>query len=204
MHNVGRMLSAPFPVYWEGWRSTTAELAHRGWDLSVDESYQRQVVRLCMRHRHMELYAVTSAMNWSDAYHATMHGVEGPPNLPPFHVGHSIAREIVIQSVTREVYISPDARGSYFDGFKAIDPQPQFEMETMSGAVPRIFALASEQDILFEKADMTVVEHLEAIKALQVDKQAEIRERLRKAQRRADKVIQFPASRVVARLLEAA
>jgi hypothetical protein len=47
----GRLLSKPVPVRWMGWETDTYKLQQNGWELSMDQDYCNERMRLAIRHR---------------------------------------------------------------------------------------------------------------------------------------------------------
>jgi len=111
-------------------------------------------------------------------------------------------------SVFEVVHCAPNIQsyqvhGIDFSHFQAIDATPQMvthkiqRMEDLN-----IFAVVGKtEQVLIDKADMSVVDHLEAIKALQSQKQREIRDRLMKEGRREDRYQDSPRMHLVAQLV---
>lgn len=166
-----RILSRPVPVHWAGWETTTAALQSAGWELAVHFEFNRDRYTLLMRHQAMELWALSRTEQFGrytstlDSYYSN-----GDRDLPPFEVMH-VGKSLFIQTPT-----SLD-----FASFQQIDARPQFtETKIRSVEDFNIFALARSkaEEILVNRADMGVIEHLEAIKRLQEPKQHEIRQRM--------------------------
>lgn len=159
------ILSVPWPVEWAGWRTDTLTLSQCGWQIAIEFDASRLRYRLMLKHHEMRLTAFSDAevVDRVQRERVTLR------NLPPFRICH-VAETFHVLKVMDD-----------FSRFREIDPIPQFrteEIRTMED--PNIFAPCAPKakEVLVDKADLTVVEHLEAIKALQSDKQRDIRDRL--------------------------
>jgi hypothetical protein len=139
-----------------------------GWDLAIDYQINNDGYTLLMKHAEMQLYGYTDALE----LHRTMQDpymTERAADLPIFQVRH-MARALMSH------YAPLD-----FAAFHQIDATPQFtERKIQSVEDFNIFALARSkaEEVLVNRADMSVIEHLEAIKALQEPHQHEIRQRM--------------------------
>jgi hypothetical protein len=163
-----RLLSRPMGVEWAGWRTDTHRLQQAGWELAVEFEIYRHTYRLLMRHRMMRLHALTDALSLEN--HIQRDYNLNLANVPVFNV-IGVAPSI-------ETLRVPDVS---FTAFQQIDAQPQMSMARVERVEDiNIFAvpLTRTQEILVDKADMTVIEHLEAIKRLQSPEQQAIRERI--------------------------
>lgn len=161
-----RVLSRPLGIEWAGWRSTTTELQACGWDLAAEFDYHSNAYRLLMKHEACDLYAITRSqiLPWELD--------EIPAHCPVFQVVR----------VARTMYINMIDDLSHF---VQIDARPQISTRQMRAVEDfNIFALARSkaEEILVNRADMSVIEHLEAIKSLQDPKQHEIRQRMLRAE----------------------
>ena len=196
MFDGPRMLSRPFPVEWAGFRSTTFQLQRCGWKFAVHMNDYRQEIEVVMEHKGTRLRSFFHRMDWKRMLDATAYDVPSD-NLPVLTVNHAIAQDIFIEGVNDA---SPQ--------FTPVDmtPVPVFEYRKIRFSALDIFAPLQEpqEEIMFEQADMTVVEHLEAIKRLQADKQKELREKVRRAVESGEggQVLDFPKQEVVASLVQ--
>lgn len=186
------MLSRPLGVHWAGWETTTLKLQRSGWDLAVEHEFHRDGYTLLMRHEAMKLHAYTSQLVLERALHDQYYG----ENMPVFVVRH------VAQSL-QSAHVPLD-----FASFQQIDAEPRFaDFKIQRVEDFNIFALARSkaEEVLVNKADLTVIEHLEAIKRLQEPKQRELRLQMLREERAAP-TRQTPRLHLVAQLvhLEAA
>lgn len=166
MYETPRMLSRPMGVEWAGWRTDTYTLQQNGWELAVENSYYDHTYRLLLRHRMMKMYAIT-AKETIENLPADMSFAR---NLPVFHIVHVAASLHAIQ-----------LPGIDWNNFQQIDAQPQFTTSRITRIEDtNVFAvpLQRTQEIVIDGADMSVIEHLEAIKRLQDPEQQKIRERI--------------------------
>ena len=165
-----RLRSAPFPVIWAGFRSTTTEMQQAGWQIAVDFEPYRLMYTLMFRHREMALYAITDSMTFEQQvvdYRDVHH-------LPPFHIRGCAPRIEFLRMPTVGTM-----------NFQEIDAVPNYQMaEYASPEDMNVFNVVPRQqggeEIIVNPADMTVIEHLEAIKELQSEEQKRIRERMLK------------------------
>lgn len=183
-----RLLSRPLGVHWAGWETTTLRLQQGGWDLAVEHEYHRDGYTLLMRHEAMKLYAYTDQLVLERALHDPYYRGE---RMPVF-----VVRRVANSLQTAHAHLD-------FASFQQIDAQPQiadFKIQRVEDF--NIFALARNKatEILVNKADMTVIEHLEAIKQLQQPKQHEIRQRMLR-EPEAPPTRQTPRLHVVAQLV---
>jgi hypothetical protein len=161
-----RLLSQPIPVEWAGWETTTLDLQHAGWRLAIEFDLERIRYRLLMKHEVMKLEAVTYAeeLHVHDPYQRNYRlEVERLGRFRVQHVGSIQVVRIV----------------DNFSRFQEIDARPVMTMERpQSIADLNIFnTKRSVEQVFVDKADMSVIEHLQAIKDLQSPKQRELRDR---------------------------
>jgi hypothetical protein len=173
MREDPRLLSKPVGVEWAGWTTDTFTLQRRGWQLAVDYQLYDQTYVLMMRHPDMNLTAITDRAR-----------------LP---LSNYFRDEYLLDNkspVFRVVRVAPTFQfvqltGYDFRAFKAIDATPQYTDERLTNIDDtNVFApfRVKTEEVLIDKADMSVVEHLEAIKRLQDPAQAEIRKRMLEAE----------------------
>ena len=163
-----RFLSRPLGVHWAGWETTTYRLQQSGWDLAVEHQFDRDEYCLLMHHKEMSLYAYTEVMTIERVMHDPSYY---PERMPVFHV-RRIAK--MLYSQWTDMYLN-------FSAFQQIDATPQISERKIQCVEDfNIFALARSkaEEVLVNRADMTVIEHLEAIKALQEPRQHEIRQQM--------------------------
>ena len=163
--------SRPIGVEWAGWRTDTLTLQQNGWELAVEYDIMRQAYTLLMRHRMMRLYAISDRAIFEN-YMDVVSPSYDASRLPLFRVQH-VANSF---EVVRLPQIGEGA------GFNQIDAQPCFDAQRTITRVEdmNIFnvPLTRTEEVVIDKADMSVIEHLEAIKEMQSEEQKAIRERI--------------------------
>lgn len=184
-----RVLSRPLGVHWAGWQTTTVRLQQCGWDLAVQYEYHHDGYTLLMRHESMQLYAYTDQLLLEKALHDPYYTGENVPVFQVRQVGKTLLG----------VHAPLD-----FSTFQQIDAVPRYvEHKIRSIEDFNIFALARSkaEEILVNKADMSVIEHLEAIKRLQEPQQHEIRQRALRERDSAVPARHAPRLHLVAQLV---
>jgi hypothetical protein len=184
-----RILSRPMGIHWAGWRSDTLHLQRSGWQIAVDFEVYRYQYRLAMRHQLMSLYAVTD----QHTIETIEHSHRDVSEMPIFNV-IQCAPNLQSQIV----------HGIDFSRFQQIDATPQMVTQKIQRMEDlNIFSVVGRtEQVLIDKADMSVIDHLEAIKALQSEKQRDIRDRLIKDGRRDDRYQDYsPKMHLVAQLV---
>ena len=181
-----RLLSQPVRVYWAGWESDTFRLQEAGWQLAVEFEPYRQQYRLLLHNEQMKLTGITRSpvrFEGADAWNA---------RLPPFVITAMASRFEVCT-------IHDD-----FTKFQQIDAKPvMVDAKIRSVEDFNIFniPLKRGEEVFIESANMTVIEHLEAIKRLQADKQGEIRAKMLSERSESVSTV-APASDVIVSLVE--
>lgn len=194
------ILSRPYRVMWAGWETDTRRLQQAGWKLAVDtaqmDSWEGTRYTLVMHHEGMKLWALCDDRHINFHQSVSIHA--NPEALSTFIVRH-VANDIHVRTM-----------GPVKMAFQQINAEPAYgKMEDMvdhSLANLNIFHLGGERvdEVLFDKADLTVVDHLEAIKKLQAPRQKEIREKMLREESDAtasDRSAVPPKSEVVANLI---
>ena len=175
-----RILSQPFRVRWLGWESDTVSMQRMGWQLAVDFEPSRMAYRLMAKHEQGNLYGFVP--DW----------VEIPPEAAyPGNSARMTATAMRLQQergapvfefqcFANKINIHNCSISGMRANWMQIDAEPVMVMdEPISIEDLNVFRVRPhEEEIFVEEADMTVLDHLEAIKALQSDKQREIRQRM--------------------------
>lgn len=157
--DCARILSQPCEVFFSGFRANTYGLQQAGWEVSAHQDFEYMRIRLALRHRDRQLYAVTDAVDYN------FMDVHGRGGLPQFRV--------VQMSSKIEVVMHDD-----FRGFRAVDTSPQYTTtERKSIEDFGIFAtpLVRTEEIIVAPADVS--ELMEQIRRLQSPEQKAIRDR---------------------------
>lgn len=63
-----RILSRPLRVRWGGWETTTVELQQGGWELAVQEEFNRMEMRMTMRHQGFRMYGISRVLRDFDYF----------------------------------------------------------------------------------------------------------------------------------------
>lgn len=100
---MNSVISRPCRVFWQGWETTTTRLQQNGWEISAEQDYYRDMIRLAFRNKTMTLYALSSAISWVEAR-----------NDPIFHINH-IASRIEVLNIADNLSL-----------FEPIDAIPQY------------------------------------------------------------------------------
>lgn len=165
-----RLLSRPMGVEWAGWRTDTFTLQQNGWEIAVDYDIRYDGYRLLLRHKMLRLYALSDSQRIENLLDSR-YNPDVIRDYPVFHIC-GVAPSIQTMQVA----------GVDFSRFKEIDAQPRIVNHVITRVEDmNIFAAPMPGDkgeVLIDGADMSVIEHLEAIKRLQSASQAEIRQRI--------------------------
>lgn len=166
MSRVPYMLSRPMRVVWNGWESTTVALQRAGWQFAVEREDYGRLHRLVMKNQAMSLVAITD----EQALQHDMARLDSSEDCLPVWRVACVAPQIMTVNMNVRMH----------GPLVAVDMEPHVvEREMINLADLPVFRKMSidrqAEEIVVEQADMTVIEHLEAIKALQSEKQRELR-----------------------------
>ena len=157
----GMRIDRDFEVCWVGWRSTLFDLQQRGWDVSIDVQPWRNTHHFRLRHEVLELIAI------AEDYHMDL----SQDRMPPIHVNW-------VASMKSLNVMAPQG----FQACKHIDidasPGAMLDSNQWDGRLESLFGIRQQDKVFIEQADLSVLDHLKAIKDKQADQQAEIRNRL--------------------------
>lgn len=184
---IGRVLSRPVRVRWAGWQTNTLDLQQNGWQLAVDFDHHRSRYKLCLTHRALQLWALSDWAGVPPVYADANYFSDERYEFNVVHIGKSINIQVHENSPL---------------SFCEIDATPVFSTKAITRLEDlNIFSAPKTrtEEILVSRADMSVVEHLEAIKALQSGKQKELRRKM--AESRDGKEF-APSMTMVAQLIE--
>ena len=162
------MLSRPIGVVWAGWESNTHRLQQGGWELAVEYDPHQDMYRLMIHSHQGALYGMSNATHLDKRLSQAWN-----EDMPKAFQMQGLARSL---EVIRHEEIGPG-----FAGFQQIDATPQMVDRKIQRIEDfNIFKTITERadEIIIEKADMSVIEHLQAIKDLQSGTQEEIRKRI--------------------------
>jgi hypothetical protein len=152
-------------VYWAGWRSSTVKLQAAGWQLSIENDPSRYSMRLLMRH---SLSHITAISRWAE-FDMTRY----MEHLPPLEFSVVVMGRVSMQIMGR------------LPELVAVDAIPELcQAESIDLGQMNIWkpAKSEVEEVLVDQADMTVIEHLQAIKDLQSDTQRELRDKMRQTE----------------------
>ncbi len=172
-----RLLSRPIRVFWMGWETDTYKLQQNGWKIAVKQDIYRDYYEFLFRHEQMDLTALSAALQIHQVLTDVNMGGQYAAQLPPLTIERVVSRI--------EVYRDRE-RGNYFDDFVQIDAKPRMTSQKVSRLEDsNVFAVAIDkaEEVVIDRADMTVVDHLQAIKALQSEKQRVLRDKAREKEK---------------------
>lgn len=107
-----RLLSRPLRLQWAGWETTTQRLQQQGWQLSAEQDFYGNRMRIAMKHDGMNLLAMTPSFDFH--YEAAARDYRYLQELPA-HVVCAMGRDVRIHEAGRIDWC-----------FKEIDAQPTF------------------------------------------------------------------------------
>jgi hypothetical protein len=158
-----RELSRPAEVFFMGFRSDTLTLQQCGWELAVEQEYHFNQMRLLMRHRDLDLYAISDNIGFNYRQAAAQGMYSDQPLI--FNVRGCAHKFMEI--IGKPMTISK---------FNQIDAMPQIVEHNIKHIDDfGIFAtpLARTEELIVEP--QTVSEMLEQIRKMQAPEQARIR-----------------------------
>ncbi|MDJ0952535.1 MAG: hypothetical protein QNJ81_02530 [Acidimicrobiia bacterium] len=170
-----RLLSRPIRVFWMGWETDTLKLQNAGWKIAVKQDIYRDYYTFLFRHDRMELTALSSALQIHQVITDMNQGGQYASQLPPLVIEKVAPNLEIVRHIDYDDH-------NFFDDFNQIDAKPRISKQHISRLQDScVFALATGQaeEVVVDRADMTVVEHLQAIKQLQSDEQKRLREKAR-------------------------
>jgi hypothetical protein len=177
------VLSRPVRVHWAGWETDTYRLQKMGWQIAVDYRPDHASYVLMMKSEQANMYCITDHCHiafW-DQVRDDMHMTD-----TDFYHRESMLRHQIFN--VSHVGLKGEIRMNYHHevNFQLIDATPTRmpidDLKIQSIEDMNVFKKAEspKEQIIVDKADMSVVEHLEAIKRLQSPVQDQIRERMRR------------------------
>lgn len=165
-----RILSRPFPVEWAGWETTTRRLQCCGWQIASQYAFDSDRYRFLFKHQQLDLMGYA---DWLEIERSVTGAYASGSDLPTIHVRH-VAREFSMER------IPPDALSrENITPWTLIDARSQLVTDPIKTWEDfSVFAKLQPKEILVPRADMSVVEHLEAIIKAQEPKQHELRQQV--------------------------
>lgn len=167
------LMSAPIPVHFQGWESSTYVLQRAGWEWRIMKDPASFAYKFIVHNGHLQLGA------WSDNYderNIMSHSYSGIgshwKDLPPI-----VFRQIFAIKEARIVLHGPSDQP--FMGAIDVDMSPSYVEKPLDRLFP--FNLKEEPpEVIIEEADMDVVDQLERI----LNKQRPVQEEIRKKRRK--------------------
>jgi len=141
-----------------------------GWSIAAYEDPQSDILELIMRHENLELVAQSQRHSWKDVRF-------DPRNI-------CLRMRVVAKDIHVHNYES-------IPSYRVIDARPEpvrFDHVTSLYDLP-VFRDKRGEEVMYQQADMSVVEHLEAIRKLQAPKQDQLRETALRNEHRQENVI---------------
>ena len=205
------LLREPVEVWFEGWRSDTRTLMTNGWDISVDHSpYDRQM-RFAFRNRTLQLYGLSDFWDMLDFAQSRMN----PTTYFPEHgqmsatMMNQAMEEMRYRQGRAAIRISQclgkDIMVHHMDAANFVplkDPHLYMKVSDVSRRMISEMpwfetAEVSAQNLFFEGHE--VPDLMQMILDKQKDKQAEIREKLRKAEKAGERM---PEMKVQSKIIQ--
>jgi len=173
------LMSAPVRVLFQGWESTTAQLASAGWEIAVDFDINNGEYRFLFANRTLNLMAFSGSNRYghiTDRGHRMMSDQRSRwKDGEPIFI-ENVSSKMEVMSYGQEFNMLAD--------FRTIDAQPEvMNHQIIHASDLSIFKWkdkAQVDQVILDKADMGVIDHLEEILRAQKPKQKEIRERMAK------------------------
>lgn len=107
-----RVISRPMRLHWAGWETTTSRLQQAGWEVSAEQDFSRNTLRMAVRHPQWGAMGITDLAEY-DFYREAYHSGPGQMSAPyDAHMRVRMGKEVNIHSM--EV-----------PGFQPIDAMPQ-------------------------------------------------------------------------------
>jgi len=164
-------ISSPLTkILWAGWESNTLTLQNQGWQLSAEQSMESMNFRFALKHPNFRMYGISQMIPYYDFYDVYQRK-DGFSSLPPIIIVHMVSR--------MEINLYDD-----LSKMQPIDALPTFvENEKKDIEDFMIFRpIGKSQEIIVSPQE--VPELLNMIIKKQSPKQAELREKKRKAWRK--------------------
>jgi len=114
-----RILSRPLRLHWAGWETNTYALQQAGWQLSVEQDFWQNRMRIAMKHQGMNLMAMTPSFDFE--YESAALDQQRYIESFPIQVAAAMGRDVVIHEAGRIDWM-----------FKEIDATPTFTTNRIS------------------------------------------------------------------------
>lgn len=174
---TGRFSSPIAKVYFEGWESDTTTLQRAGWDISsyeVPPIHGRPMIRLALRHEKLRLYALTNGIELTMDMIHRLHTMDRPDAtflcFEVITMGGEGQMVTVMGEMPKTVFMPVDTFPEYSTGYSRNYLKDMCIFRTIPTEAPEL-VVAPEK----------VHEILDLLLKAQDPKQAEIREKKRRA-----------------------
>jgi hypothetical protein len=169
------IVSPPIRVRWAGWESDTTRLWRAGWEISAEQDYYMDVLRIALKHKEAQMYGISNPIPYREIVSA------GPFNereiLAKIGLDMAIASDITLNIVDTSL-----------PKFEPVEAKPTFiERKIYHLEDLKIFKPSPKdaQEVLLDMP--TIDEVLKYALKLQEPIQAELREKKRRAEKFAEK-----------------
>jgi hypothetical protein len=119
LNDQQRILSRPLRLLWAGWETNTLRLQQAGWQLSAEQDFYQNRMRIAMRHQSMNLMAMTPSFDFS--YESAAMDQRRYLESFPIQVCAAMGSNVSIHEAGRVDWM-----------FKDIDAQPTFTTNKIS------------------------------------------------------------------------
>lgn len=161
----------PVPVEFLGWRSDTYRLQQSGWQIAMFKDTQRFHDVFVFHNEHLKLEGVSEGYDSYGAISQRMlDGRFDQTRVPPIRIRYLGKLQVICMQMDMGIMSAQPV-----DCQPAMCERHEFEVESLFQVVPN-----KAQSVLVDKADMSVVEHLQSIVNGQKAKQAELRQKKRR------------------------
>lgn len=170
-------------VFWAGWRSTTIDLQRNGWQLAVEEDVRICRMKLALYHPTMKMYGISRVYEYEKQQMESL-------------MGGTYRNIVMIDHVCSDIQIRHES--GCVPQFCPVSAIPQYVDTSTFTSIKDMMIfrpLEAIREIVIEPTDVGTM--LDRILSLQSPKQAEIREKMRKEERRNRNVVDFNQYREV-------
>ena len=200
----GFIHTAPVPVYFLGWQSTTYELGQSGWAMTMEmvnysRSFRREI-QVAFKNSQAHLYMVGELINCDTFFDRAFHFNGRSPSM----AHNPKTMEIHIRYCAPQIRVMEMPMSSGRD-YRAVDMDPYaetFEMKDIESIMPfRPVNVGEEFEIYLNKKDEAEI--MDLVLKKQDKKQKEIRENQRRREWREAKgeLAEDPRSEIKAQLI---
>lgn len=166
------IISPPIRVRWAGWESDTTRLYRHGWEISAEQDYYQDVLRIALKHKEAKMYGISNPIRYRELAHAGLGQMKMEEILREIGLDVALANDITLNIVDTSL-----------PKFEPIEAQPTFiERKIYHLEDLKIFKTRPKdaQEVLLDMP--TIDEVLKYALKLQAPAQAELREKKRRAE----------------------